>query len=58
MMIQARLVIMGDIFIKNGNFIAFATRNEGSRESMCGVTVLFSFCAGIMFSLWQRNRYF
>ena len=29
MMIQARLVIMGDIFIKNGNFISLATLHKG-----------------------------
>lgn len=33
----------------------FVTRNEGSRETLFGVTALFSFVAGIMFMLWQRD---
>lgn len=35
----------------------YATRDAGSRESLFGITALFSFGAGIMFALWQKNRY-
>lgn len=38
--------------------LIFVTRAEGSRESLFGVTALFSFCAGIMFALWQKNKYY
>lgn len=33
----------------------FVTRNDGSRETLFGVTALFSFVGGIMFMLWQRD---
>ena len=36
----------------------FVTRDEGSSQGLFGVTALFSFCAGIMFAIWQKNRYY
>lgn len=35
----------------------YVTRDAGSRESLFGITALFSWCAGIMFALWQKDRY-
>jgi len=35
----------------------FITRNEGSRESLFGITAMFSFFAGGMFALWLKDRY-
>lgn len=35
----------------------FFTRNEGSRESLFGVTAMFSFFAGGMFAVWLKDRY-
>lgn len=35
----------------------FVTRDEGTRESLFGVTALFSWCSGIMFSSWLKDRY-
>lgn len=35
----------------------FLHRDELSSGTAFGVTALFSSCAGIMFALWQKNRY-
>jgi len=35
----------------------FVTRNDGTRESLFGITAMFSFVAGGMFSIWLKDRY-
>lgn len=35
----------------------FYTRGEGSRESLFGVTAMFSFFGGGLFAVWLRDRY-
>lgn len=33
----------------------FVTRDEGGRESLFGITAMFAFAGGIMFTLWLRD---
>lgn len=35
----------------------FWTRNDGSRESLFGITALFAAVAGVFFANWLRNTY-
>lgn len=48
-MLVVLIAVLAFIFVKRG---------ELSSGALFGISALFSFCAGIMFALWQKNRYF